>query len=68
MLSPEGLNFENAEKPKWHYIYSNNEMAGHPVVFECDALDILEADKLFEEKIGKTPDKQNHISCSILKI
>ena len=68
MSSPEGLNFENIEKPKWQYIYSNNEMSGHPVVFECEAFDILEADRLFEERIGKAPDKENHISCSMVKI
>ena len=68
MLSLEGLNFESMETPKWRYIYSNNEMSGHPVVFECEAFDILEADSLFEERIGKAPDKENHISCSIVKI
>jgi len=68
MSSPEGLNFESMETPKWHYFYSNNEMSGHPVVFECEAFDILEADKLFEERIGKAPDKENHISCSMVKI
>jgi hypothetical protein len=68
MSSPEGLNFESIERPRWHYTYTNNEMSGHPVVFECDAFDILEADSLFEERIGKAPDKENHISCSIVKI
>lgn len=65
MRSPEGFN-ENIEKPKWHYIYSNNEIAGHPVVFECDAEDISEADSKYEEKIGKKPDKE-YIGCSVVK-
>ncbi len=68
MYNPEIPNLESMEQPKWHYTYTNNEMSGHPVVFECDAFDILEADKLFEERIGKVPDKENHISCGVIKI
>lgn len=64
----EGLKFsDNIEKPKWHYVYSNNEISGRPVVFQCDAEDISEADRKFEEKIGKAPDKLNHIGCSAIK-
>lgn len=60
--------FENTEMPRWRYTYTNNEMEGHPVVFECEASDVVEADALFEAKIGKAPDKENHISCSAIKI
>lgn len=69
----ESLNFEcvkfdeSIEKPKWHYTYNNTDISGHPIIFECDANDILEADKKYEEKVGRAPDKQNHISCSIIK-
>jgi len=67
MGSMEAFTNESIEKPKWHYIYSNNELAGHPVIFECDADDISQADALYEAKIGRTPNKQNHIGCSIVK-
>jgi hypothetical protein len=64
----EGTNQpENTEKPTWHYTYSNNELPGHPVVFECDAESIIEADNLFEQKLGITPERNNHIGCSIVK-
>ncbi|MBI2446741.1 MAG: hypothetical protein HYV51_02905 [Parcubacteria group bacterium] len=49
------------------YIYHDNS-AGGKVVFECVAKDILEADKMYQEKTGKNPEKQNHIGCSIEKI
>jgi hypothetical protein len=66
MVSPEGFSIENIEKPKWHYVYSNNEIPGHPVVFECDAENPAKADGLYEEKIGKKPDKE-YIACSVVK-
>lgn len=62
------FNKENTEKPKWHYTYVNNELSGHPVVFECDAESISEADSLYEEKLGIKPEKSNHIGCSIVKL
>jgi hypothetical protein len=49
------------------YTYRDNS-AGSEVVFECVARDILEADKLYQEKTGKSPEKQNHIGCFIEKI
>jgi hypothetical protein len=61
-------NIENIEKPMWHYTYSNNELSGHPVVFECEADDIVEADDLYEKKLGIRPDRGSHIGCSIIKI
>lgn len=59
--------FENIERPAWHYFYFNNEISGHPVIFECDASDALEADRLYEEKIGRKPEKGGHIGCSAIK-
>jgi hypothetical protein len=70
MEGTEGLNssVESIERPMWHYIYSNNELPGHPVIFECDAFDIIKADDLYEERLGIRPERENHIGCSIVKI
>jgi hypothetical protein len=66
MRSPEGFSQENIEKPKWHYTYSNNGIDGHPVVFECDAENVTDADEKYEQKIGVKPQKE-YISCSAVK-
>lgn len=65
MKSPE--KFEQKETELKKYTYRDNS-AGGKVVFECVAGDILEADKLYEEKTGKNPEKQPHIGCSIEKV
>ena len=49
------------------FIYRDNS-ANREVIFECIAKDILEADKLYEEKTGKNPEKQNNVGCSIEKV
>lgn len=49
------------------YIYRDNSVGGE-VIFECVAKDILEADKMYQEKTGKNPEKQTYIGCSIEKI
>jgi hypothetical protein len=69
----EGINnpsFDEAgiEKFKYHFFYANKEIPGHPVIFDCKANTISEADALYEKKIGKVPEKQNHIGCSIVKL
>lgn len=66
MRSPEGFSQENIEKYKFHFSYANNEMPGHPVIFECDADNIFAADILFEQTIGKKPEKDSYIACSIV--
>jgi hypothetical protein len=58
---------EGMEKPEWHFTYSNNDLPEHPVVFECDADDILKADDMFELELGIKPEKTNHIGCSVIK-
>lgn len=63
----EGFTNENVEKLKFHFSYANNELPGHPVIFECDADDIAQADVLYEQKIGKKPEKESYIGCSIVK-
>ena len=56
--------FENKEVELKKYTYvDGNE--NRKVVFECLATDILEADKLYTEKTGKNPEKQNNILVSI---
>ena len=49
------------------YTYRDSS-AGGKVVFECVAKDILDADKMYQEKTGKNPEKQSYIGCSIEKI
>ncbi|MFA5358660.1 MAG: hypothetical protein WC310_02450 [Patescibacteria group bacterium] len=49
------------------FIYRDNS-AGGKIVFECLAKGILEADRLYQEKTGKNPEKQNYIGCSSEKI
>jgi hypothetical protein len=69
----EGLdktpNFDEAgiEKLKYHYFYYNNELAGHPVIFDCKADNVSDADKQYKEKIGKEPNKSEHIGCIALE-
>lgn len=43
----EGLNFENIEKKKYHYTYSDGKVLGCPKIFECDANDDIEAQEKF---------------------
>ena len=45
------------------YVYTDNSQTEKPVVFICEAGDILEADKLYKETIGLDPVKQSHIGC-----
>jgi hypothetical protein len=64
----EGLNFNEGsiERQKYHFVYTNIDISDHPVIFECDAFDMKEADKLYEEKVGKRPDKGGSIALSII--
>lgn len=62
----QNSNPENKERPKWHYVYTNNEISDHPVVFECEAYDMAEADSEYEKKIGIKPGRGGPISLSIL--
>lgn len=66
MQNPE-LKFNNNEKELNKFTYRDN-LAGGEIVFECIAEDILEADRLYQEKTGKNPENQSHIGCSIEKI
>lgn len=56
---------EKQEKELYKYIYVNNSK-DREVVFECEAEDILEADKKYTAATGHDPRKQNNIGCSIL--
>ena len=47
-----------------HYIYHDNDNGGK-VIFECLALNIMEADKLFENKTGIKAVKASNIGCEI---
>lgn len=60
-------NLKEYQKRLKKYIYRDNSTGGR-VVFECTATDILKADKLYEKKMGKNPEKQPYIGCSIENI
>ncbi|MBI2474928.1 hypothetical protein HYV69_00690 [Candidatus Uhrbacteria bacterium] len=49
------------------FVYRDNS-DGRKVIFECVTESILDADKMYEEKTGKDPEKQPHVGCSIEKI
>ena len=49
------------------YIYTDHS-AGDKVVFECAAKSISDADKMYQEKTGKNPEKLNYVGCDIKKI
>lgn len=54
--------------PKRHYKYVDN--SNYPeveTVFECDALNIEEADEQYKEATGKDVRKQPAIGCQISK-
>jgi len=36
-----------------------------PVIFECEAENILEADALYEKATGQKASKQGHVGCEI---
>lgn len=57
---------EGVEKEKWHFVYTNNDLEGHPVVFDCLAAEAVEADALFEAKFCKKPALDGHIGRSII--
>lgn len=47
-----------------HYIYYDNKVIWRGgIAFECDAENILEADKLFKEATGKDVVKMPWIGC-----
>lgn len=47
------------------YIYTDN--VKKKVLFECQADDILEADKLFQQHTGLDPVKERGVGCEVLK-
>ncbi|MBI2035570.1 MAG: hypothetical protein HYT12_02710 [Candidatus Liptonbacteria bacterium] len=57
----EKLSKEKRGKYKYTYIdYKTKE-----IVFECVTDNILEADKQYEDAIGKNPAKQSGVGCAI---
>ena len=59
----EGLKFESAEKPKYHYTYSDGRVLGNPILHQFDADDQFTADSIFYEYI-----QENNIDISQSKI
>lgn len=53
------------EKKLYTFVYKDNFLGGK-VVFECDAVDILEADKKYQKKTGLDPARQAHVACTML--
>ncbi|MBU1146677.1 hypothetical protein KKD80_04020 [Patescibacteria group bacterium] len=58
---------EKKERQLYKFTYRDNS-AGGRIIFECTAEKILDADKLYEAKTGKNPEKQNYVGCSVEKI
>lgn len=45
------------------YIYSDKRKTPPKVVFECEAPNILEADKLYKKATGNDPAQQPYVGC-----
>ena len=57
--------YKDNSKAKWEM---KDSFTGHwvsPIIFQCEASDILEADKKFEEAMGTSPAKMRGIGCSL---
>ena len=67
----EGANMEgaieNKEKLTFHFTYVDHSKEKHPIIFECDANSITEADIMYEAKLGEKPERQNHVGCSLVR-
>lgn len=50
-----------------YYSYRDNSKPERPVIFECRAGSITEADLMYEKETGIDPRKQNHVGCVISK-
>ena len=52
-----------------YYYYNNAERESNksPLVFYCEAENIIDADKLYKEFVGVDPRKQNFVGCQIVK-
>jgi hypothetical protein len=64
----DNLNIESLERPTFHFSYYNRDLEGRPVIFECDAPDVVTADNLYEQELHIRPEKGDHIGCSVVKI
>lgn len=51
-------------KAKYIYKDNSNGWKNAPIVFECDAKSVSEADALYEQKFGIKPEKQKHIGVN----
>jgi len=48
------------------FIYKDNSKKNKPIIFQCEAELITEADKLYKESTGKDIVKQPFVGCQIL--
>ena len=55
---------QEKNKRSLQFTYCDNSNNGK-IVFQCTAENILDADKLYEEKTGQRVEKQMYIGCSI---
>ncbi len=62
-ISPE--NTEALKKSRFYY--ANNDLPGRPIIFECCADTITEADAMFERKFNIKVEDSYHIGCSVVK-
>lgn len=74
MKNFEGTSDSKFEMPKRVYIYRDNSKGTYentdeglkwiaPIVFECEANGIEEADVMFKKETGLDPVKESHIDC-----
>jgi hypothetical protein len=60
---------DNKESVLLKFIYRDNRIKDSKgygkTIFECEAIGILEADEQYKKVMGKDPEKQNYIGCSI---
>lgn len=58
-------NIENSfEQTSRKFIYRDN-FQDRKVIFECEAMNITEADEKYKQVIGQDVSKQPHIACAI---
>jgi hypothetical protein len=51
--------------PRQHYLFTNNDISDHPVVFECYAESDDDAEKQYKNKMGKSREN-TYIGMSIV--
>jgi hypothetical protein len=67
MENPYANPMHNQEGELKKFLYKDNTNSG-AIIFECEAIDILDADSMYKEVMKNDPSKQPHIGCTIEEI